>query len=294
MQASDAIIRLKRRIPGRVKLPFSRLKQGFMPYRHATSANRVLPDFLIIGAMKSGTSSLFAYLQQHPQLIPSCKKEVHYFDGGGNPDVDKYAKGEAWYRAHFPLRGKLGSGSITFEATPIYIFNPLVPKRVSELVPDVKIIAVLRNPTERAISHYFHAKRIKKETLPIYEALVQEEKRLQPVIERKDYRNWMMVHYSYKKRGLYEEQLRRYLEYFPRKQMLIVSSEDLFGDLHGTLERIFDFVGADTDFRIDDIRARNIGYNRVECDARVYDYLDNYFLPHNQALYELVGEDFGW
>jgi hypothetical protein len=199
---------LKHMIPNWLKTTIIRYRYRlFWPYRQATWRRRILPDFIIIGAMKSGTSSLFAYLSQHPQLYPSCKKEVHFFDGGLNPKIDTFEKGQAWYRAHFPLTSKMSIDSKTFEASPLYIFNPLAPKRIFDLVPNVKIIAVLRNPIERAISHYFHEKRKNRESLPIYEALLNEEKRLEPVIKRKDYKNRIFIDYSYKTRGLYKEQL---------------------------------------------------------------------------------------
>ncbi|HUQ00163.1 MAG TPA: hypothetical protein VM093_06855, partial [Aeromicrobium sp.] len=89
------------------------------------TARRALPDFIIIGAMKSGTTSLFTYLSQHPQLIAASRKEVHYFDGGLNPAKDNYAKGTAWYREHFPRKREMAAGQKAFEASPLYIFNPL-------------------------------------------------------------------------------------------------------------------------------------------------------------------------
>lgn len=263
-------------------------------YEQATWRSRALPDLIIIGAMKSGTSSLFDYLSQHPQLFPSRTKEVHFFDGGGNPDVDTFLKKQAWYRAHFSLKKHMSAGSKAFEATPLYIFNPLAPKRIFDLVPKVKIIAVLRNPTERAISHYFHEKRANREPLSIYEALQAEEKRLEPVIRDKDYKSETFIHYSYKSRGLYKKQIERYLNYFPWQQTLVLSSDELFSEPGSTLKRVFDFVGVDTEFKVNNLVPRNVGRNRIEVDRNVYDYLNDYFLPHNQELYELVGKSYGW
>ncbi|MFO7955055.1 sulfotransferase family protein [Thioalkalivibrio sp.] len=143
-------------------------------YGEATWSKRGLPDFIIIGAQKSGTTSLYAYLSQHPQLFPSSTKEVHFFDGGLDPSVDTFKKGMPWYRAHFPLRKNMGANQRTFEASPLYIFNPLAPERIANVVPNVKIIALLRNPTERAISHFFHERRRGREPLAIDEALEKE------------------------------------------------------------------------------------------------------------------------
>jgi len=268
--------------------------RSILRYRQATWRNRCLPDFIIIGAQKSGTSSLYYYLGQHAHLISSYVKEVHFFDGGLNPNVDDFKKGQAWYRSHFPLKRDISKHQKSFEASPLYIFNPLAPKRISELVPKVKLIVVLRNPVERAISHYFHEKRKGRESLPVREALLAEEKRLKPVIDKQDYKNDIFTHHSYKSRGLYNEQIKRYLKYFPMSNILLVSSEKLFTEPYDTLRRVFQFVGVDTESTVKDLEPRNVASNRSEINPGVYEYLNDYFRPHNQALYELVGENYGW
>jgi len=131
-------------------------------YRQATWRSRVLPDFIIIGAKKSGASSVYFYLSQHPQILASYNKEVHYFDGRLIPGIDNYEKGDRWYCGHFPLLKNISANQKTFEASPLYIFNPISPGRIIDLIPQVKIIALLRNQAERAISHYFHEKRINR------------------------------------------------------------------------------------------------------------------------------------
>lgn len=265
-----------------------------LKYRQATSGMRPLPDFIIMGAQKAGTTSLFHYLGQHPQLMPSLKKEVHYFDGGSNPNIDNYKKGPEWYRSNFPIRKESQSTSKTFEASPLYIFNPLVPERIADLVPQVKLIALLRNPTERAISHFFHEKRNGREPLSIMEAFQYEEERLRPVFDRNEYKNNVFIHCSYKSRGLYHEQIKRYLNYFPMENILTVNSEKLFTDPVGTLRRIFEFVGVDAEFIIRDLEPHNVGSNKSKVAPEVYEYLDEYFRPHNRQLYDLVGENYGW
>ena len=262
-------------------------------YRQATWRDRPLPDFIIIGAQKGGTSSLFAYLAQHPQLLPSLKKEVHFFDGGLNYTTDNYKKGEAWYRIHFPKKDT-GAHSRAFEASPNYVFNPLVPRRIFDLVPVAKLILMLRNPTERAISHYFHNKEKGHELLPMLEALRAEEKRLADVLERQDYKSEAFRHYSYKSRGLYKEQLERFLEYFPRQQLLVLCSEQFFREPDTVLRRVLEFVEVDPTFKIQNLKPRNVARNRSKVDPEVYEYLDNYFMPHNQALYNLIGESYAW
>ena len=130
-------------------------KRIILEYQKLSSDKRSFPDFIIIGAQKSGTTSMYAYLEQHPDIIGSLNKEIHFFDGGTNPKVDNFKKGINWYKAHFPLCENVENKKI-FEASPLYIFSPLVPKRIANYIPKVKVIALLRNPSDRAISHYFH------------------------------------------------------------------------------------------------------------------------------------------
>jgi hypothetical protein len=263
-------------------------------YRRATWRGRSLPDFIIIGAQKSGTSSLFEYLCQHPQLVPSYVKEVHYFDGGLNPNIDNFEKGEAWYRAHFPLTRAINPHSKTFEASPLYLFNPRAPERIFRLIPEVKIIALLRDPTARAISHYFHEKRRGRESLPIFEALRLEEKRLESVVREEDYKSDIFIHHSYKSRGLYKQQIERFLGYFPWHQIFLVASEELFRQPEEPVRRIFEFVGVDPNFKVSDLRARNVAHSKDKVEAEVYRYLQHFFSPHNEALYELIGKNYAW
>ena len=259
-----------------------------------TWRGRRLPDFIIIGAQKTGTSSLFRYLNQHPQLRASFRKEVHFFDGGLDPDVDDFSKGQAWYRSHFPRKASVVDGQRVFEASPLYIFNPLAPKRIAESIPQAKLILVLRNPVERAISHYFHEVRRGREPLPLMEALQSEDRRLAAALEGQDFKSYEFIHYSYKSRGLYREQLARYLEHFAMEDILILSSEAMLADPRSTLRRVFEFVGVDPEFSVGNLRPSNIGRNKEAVEPEVYAYLQDYFRAPNEELYELIGQDLGW
>ena len=123
--------------------------------RRATANWRCLPNRQIVGAQKNGTSSLYRYSIQHPNIHKSYSKEVHYFDGGLAPKVNSLDLGINWYRAHVPLGAAVKQGDICLDATPLYLFNPQVAKRIYECIPHNKIIILLRNPIERAISQYF-------------------------------------------------------------------------------------------------------------------------------------------
>ncbi len=276
----------------------SRVKRKLdWPYRRLTWHHRMLADFLIVGAMKSGTSSLYAYLAQHPQLMPSYIKEVHFFDGCKaqqcTEKVNNFRKGEAWYRAHFPL--KTDPHNRAFEATPLYLFYPHAAKRIFATNPEMKIIIILRNPTERAISHYFHVRQRGGESLPIMEALQADYDRQESdMIDEDGYRKKSFYYPSYKRRSLYSQQIKRFLRYFPKEQMLILSSEDLFAHPEHMVKQVFAFLGVDTEFTVKDLTPQNVAMNKVAVDPKVRQYLNDYFLPYNKELYALLDRDFGW
>ncbi len=283
--------RIRNSITQRVKRYTRKLSNH---YRQATWKKRVLPDFIIIGAQKSGTSSLYYYLSQHPKIIPADIKEIHFFDGGRISNVDQFNEGLARYYAHFPLKSEMKNGNRTFEASPSYLFQPMVPARIQQIVPQVKLIALLRNPTQRAISHYLHNMRKGREPLPILEALEQEEARLKPIWESGNFRDSKFTTYSYKSRGLYQCQLERYLQYFSRDQILILPSERFFADPNACLHQIFEFIGVDSGFYVKDLKPKNVSTNKMDISPDVYAYLNDFFRLHNEALYEFLGEDFGW
>lgn len=283
------------------KLLASALKGPRDVVRQWQGKRRALPDFLVIGAQKSGTSSLYRYLAQHPQIRASDPKEVHYFDGGLKVGQDSYTRGEGWYRSHFPLLSDVAPGEKVFEASPLYLLHPLVPARVASVVPHAKLIAVLRNPVDRALSHYFHNVRNNhlrqnREELSPGEAMAAEEGRLAELIARGDYGNEAYRAFSYKARGRYLEQIERYWAHFPRENLLALRAEDLFLDPAGTVRRVFDFLELDIAPRHIDYKPQNVGRNSAiaSVDPRVLAELEAYFAPLNQALGTALGEDFGW
>jgi len=233
-------------------------------------------------------------MTQHPDIVPSFKKEVQFFDGGLNIKEDVYLKGLDWYRSFFPLKSSLGDHKITCEASPNYILNPVAPKRIKETLPDVKLILVMRNPIERAISHYFHMVRKDIESLSPLEAMKSEERRLHIILEEERFREKAFRRFSYKLRGKYKEQLERYLQYFDRKQILCVSSEDLFDNQEKVLASAFRFVGVSDKVKIKDLKPKNVGHNRKTVNDETYQYLNDYFYSHNEELFTLLGERFDW
>jgi hypothetical protein len=271
-----------------VKRPLRRLRAD---YRQLTAPLRGFPSVLIIGAQRGGTTSLFEYLVQHPDVLPPLGKEIHYFDL-------HYARGVNYYRGRFPYSHRLQSGALTLDATPYYLAHPLVPERAAQLLPQVKLIAVLRNPVDRALSHYQHEVRGGRETLSFAEAIEQESERLAGEETRlrnePDYYSWNHHRYSYLRRGLYMQQLRRWLQYFPRSQLLVLQSERLFRDTPATMAAVHRFLGL-RDYRLeryDDSFEK--GNYRRGMPEELKTKLIAYFEPHNRDLFQWLGEEFDW
>lgn len=251
----------------------------------------VLPQFLILGAQRSGTTTLYKWIMQHPQILPGTEKEIHFFDRN-------FQNGVSWYRLHFPTLRQLGSDRITGEATPYYLFHPRAPERIRRVLPDVKMIALLRNPVERAVSHYFREVHLEHEDRPIEKALLMEESRLQPELEkmRKDEFYFSEIHHqkSYKTRGLYAEQLKRYFDFFGREQLLVLSSEEYFADPEKALHVIFSFLEINAGVLPHKLVPQETAGRVPGVPDAVYQALQKYFEPHNEILFQLLGRNLGW
>jgi hypothetical protein len=217
-----------------------RLARGRLRYRVPTGSWRALPDALVIGAQRSGTSSLYRYLAGHPDVAPSFRKEVEYFSR-------YHQRGERWYRAHFEL--ERGRRHFRFEATPDYVFHPLAAERAAAVVPDARLVVLLRNPVARAWSHFQHMAALGFETRRFEEALGAEHERITPDVDRlaidPDHDAKSLLRYSYVARGRYAEQLARWLEHYPRERLLVIRSEDLFRDTGTWFATILELLGLD-------------------------------------------------
>lgn len=251
-----------------------------------TTRFRSFPHFLIIGAMKAGTSSLFHYLQRHPAVKPPIRKEVHFFSVG-------YHKGVEWYQAHFPMHRTLSGGGITGEGCPDYLFCPGAEQRIRHLLPDARLIVILRDPVERAISHYYHERRMGREYLPIMQALEVESERLAHADISKPGGLETYLHASYKLRGCYADHLARYLAVFSSDQILILGSGELFHEPRKSTSEAIRFLGLPDIPSRDDYPRKNAG-EREAVPAEVYTYLRQYFEPHEQRLRDLLGYPIDW
>jgi hypothetical protein len=260
-----------------------------VPLRCRLSAPaRPLPGFLIIGAQKCGTSTLCAQLTTHPEIRPAFRKEVHFFD-------QNYRKGLLWYRAHFDVRLP-GARWQTLDATPSYLFHPLVPGWLHQALPHAKLIVMLRNPVDRAYSHYQMSVRHGFEKHSFEDALRLEEERMAGALpelsEAPRYDSRVARKQSYKARGRYAEQLERWLQHFPREQLRIYTNRELAAETARVHGEIFSFLGLPP-WEVPPLEDRNVGrYDPMPPHVR--EQLAAYFAPHNQRLYQLLGRDLGW
>jgi hypothetical protein len=258
---------------------------------------RLLPDFLIIGSTKCGTTSLHGWLTEHP-FVAATKKEIHFFN------IYYYYRPD-WYRTCFPselerqrFTGEQGRPFLVGEATASYMGHNLTPRRVAKLLPDVKLIVCLRNPVDRAYSQFHYFRRRGQETLESFEdALAIEPDRLRGEAEKQlanpHYHSWPLHWASYLMTSRYAEQLERWFEFFPREQFLFLNfDEELTGASQNALDAVYEHLGLPPHDN-GEFPALNAGsYEPLSDETRTR--LNEYFAPHNQRCYELTGRDFGW
>ena len=259
---------------------------------------RVLPDFLVIGAEKCGTTSLYQALTSHPDVHPARRKEPHYFDY-------HFARGETWYRAWFPfvwvraLRRRRRGRFLTGEASPDYIFHPHAARRAHALLPEARLIAILRDPALRAFSHHQQQVRKGREPLSFEEAITREPERVDAPLAKMARDETLAVEsvtrFSYLARGRYAEQLERWLALYPRERLLVLFSEELSKEPAETLRRAFAFLGLDADAAAIDVGTRrNVGGYEATLDPSLRRRLDDAFAPHDARLRALLGRQPAW
>ena len=277
-----------------LRLGWVRLRVGLA---EAAGQKRLLPSWIIVGAQRSGTSSLYEYLISHPLALRAADKEVHYFD-------HNYQRGLAWYAGHFVtfrkairIQQREGREATTGEATPYYVAHPLALKRIAQDLPGVKLLIILRNPVGRAYSHFRHERALGREPLASFEeALDSESERLAGEVERicaePHYYSFAHQNFSYVTRGLYARQLKGLFQFFPRQDIHLVSSERLRSNPAETYAEVLQFL------RLPDHHLPSfsqVGARRYPPMSRqVRSQLQRWFAPHNEELFDLIGRDLGW
>ena len=261
-----------------------------------SSPLRCLPDFLILGAQKAGTTSLFAHLNDHPAVwMPPCK-ECHFFSGPWRPLT--------MYRGFYPtastrrrVERTLGRRLLLGEATPYDLFHPRSPGRVARALPRVKLIVILRDPVERAYSHYRHCVRRGTESLSFAAAIDAEPARTAGEAERLARTRFTVSdshrHHTYVARGHYAEQLERWLEHVGRDRMHVAIFEHLFEAPGPALAGIEAFLGLPTRDTAAAPR-RNAGSESQPMDAAIRRRLAETFAESNRRLERLLGIDLPW
>lgn len=231
------------------------------------SSNHGLVDFVICGAQKGGTSVLDVYLREHPEICMAERKEVHFFDA--EPLFEKGVPDYSQYHSCFKPQA---AHRLIGEATPIYMYWHNAPGRIWEYNPDMKLIAVLRNPIDRAYSHWNMERARNSETLSFWDAIQNEQQRCREALP---YQHRV---FSYVDRGFYSEQLRRLWFYFSRDNVLVLKNEHLRDQPNETLEKVCGFLGVDN---FENINARDVhslpypsGMNDREKEylRRLYEY----------------------
>lgn len=256
-------------------------------WRGRSAADRALPHFVILGTQRGGTTSLHEDLSKHNRVSRPLAKEVQYF-------TVNYARGERWYRAHFPRQQ---AGQLTFEASPYYLFHPAVPARAAALLPQTKFIVLLRNPASRAYSHYLHNRTLGVEDLPFEKAIDAEEVRLKEA-ERLgiDSPEGQRLHrnFSYMSRGMYAQQLSHWLTYVPASRIKVLKSEEWFGDPSQTYAEVLDFLDLPHFVPQTWAAANVLGSRASQMSPQIEERLKEHFAADGQELRRLLGWNTAW
>lgn len=262
-----------------------------------TSRARMLPGVLIVGAQRSGTTSMYRTLSQHPAVLKAVlHKGVHYFDMN-------YDRGMGWYRAHFPLRAtarrtavRAGDAALTLESSPYYMFHPCAAERIARDLPDVRLLVLVRDPVERAYSAHAHELARGFETESFERALQLEDERLRGEAERMiadpGYLSHSHQHHAYLARGRYCEQLDRLERIVGAERVHVVDSGDFFVKPEPEYDAVLDFLGLHgrgyPEFERHNARPRS----PMPADLRAE--LTSYFEPFDEQLTRWLGKVPSW
>ena len=282
---------LRTRLPRRVH---GAAQAAYIGIGRATAPLRMTPSFVMVGASRSGTTTLFRALSDHPQVLrPVVNKGVRYFDLN-------YYRPASWYYGHFPLRAAArhsrGRQAVTFEASGYYLFHPLAAERMASEIPDVKVVAMLRDPVERAWSAWKHESARGFEWESFERALDLEDERLRDEEERiamdPTYESFTHRHLSHRSRGEYAPQVERFHARFTPDRVHIIESEEFFGHPETVYARLLEFLGLDPH-----PQARFAQHNArpsADMDAGVRRELRAHYRPYDERLAELLGRRLGW
>jgi hypothetical protein len=257
----------------------------------------MLPGFLVVGAQRGGTTSMYRTLSQHPAVLKAVlHKGVHYFDTG-------YDHTMAWYQGHFPLRAKAalarratGEQPLTFESSPYYMFHPLAAQRISADLPGIKLLVLVRDPVERAYSAHAHELARGFETEPFERALELEDERLagqaERIVSEPGYQSHSHQHHAYLTRGRYAEQIERLDKLFGPERVHVVDSGRFFADPEPVYDGVLQFLGLRQ--RGYPVFERHNARARSAMPETLRSTLNAHFLPWDERLADRLGQPPSW
>ncbi len=248
------------------------------------------PDFIIIGTQKGGTSALYAMLDASKSFNAALIKEVHYFDNDNWYNPEKIEE----YHACFPLRPAVRSGSLVFEATPSYLYHPEVAERLKKYNASLKLVILLRDPAERALSawtmyhHHFRSGSHSNLHDPrTFREVVASE------LQNASTDTFHTNPKGYFSRGLYYQQIKRYLSHFAPEQLCILENKSIMNPEAGGINKLFRFLGKEK-AQISFIKANESRVDQKIEYNRELNMLREFYKPHNEQLFELIGQRFNW
>jgi hypothetical protein len=280
---------------------FRRQEEYWLGRQIIKNSSHAAPDFMIIGTAKAGTTSLFQYLAQHPDIVPSKSKELFYFR------PTSQWKGLRWYLTNFPLNEKAES-KLTFEATPAYLYNKHAPEKVSHLFPNMKFIASLRDPVKRAFSHW-SSRHNRSKKGKLHDSRSFEEAVNQELDE--NYKDPPMHRFLYK--GMYAAHLKNWYQYYPHKNILLLDFNELKHNPKSFLAKIAQFLSIENiyeKFTLTDEKEKmvftkdnnnehkfihyHVSPYKSELRGETEKKLREIYVPYNEELKKITGRTFSW
>ncbi len=257
-------------------------------FRESTSRWRPLPNLLILGGQKCGSTSLFNYLIEHPTVQRGRTKEVHFFDL-------QFARGERWYRAQYPM-SREESDLIFPDATPYYLFDPRCAERAARIVPGAKLVALLRCPVERAYSQYRHSFSRGYEHRTFSVAIREEMQQIDPTQPLAAFPGESAKQHrqrSFVRRGIYAPQIRAWLDHFPREQLLLLDANAFFTETEKAMRTVTDFLGiSPLNQRFTKVFKKGTAGSGIEPEDE--NRLRDFYAPHNAQIIDSIGFEPSW
>jgi len=252
-----------------------------------TASSRVLPDFIIIGTVRSGSTSLYYNICEHPSVLSADYDEIGFFDSNFHLGIE-------WYRSMFPTKKEMENVkketgfAITGEDTPFYFWKKEAAERIYDMNQNSKILSIFRNPVDRAYSNYNISVIAKTENLTFEDAIDEEI----DFLSKHSFRESVDRRRSYLAKGIYEEQIKIWMEIFSKKQIHLLSTEDMSDNPQNTLQGIFKFLDI-PQYEIKKPQKQKANtYEKMKSQTR--DRLLDFYKEHNEKFFKIIEKKFEW